>query len=176
MEEQAFNITDPIAVDLTDVVEQRLLAPASSNVKVRINKASSQTNKDGDIKSLKLEVRIIEGIPVNNPETGETELKYQNKPLFTNMMDLCYWADSESRNSNWFKTKQHLVEFKKFCKALDLPMQIQVNDEFLMGLINRELLVDIQHEKETMIDPDTGERKETGGFRERLRNWKKVSS
>lgn len=169
-----FEVVEEVMVgDLTDVKEQRSVVPPSQNVLVRIAKAGVQENKDKDIKGLKLEVRIVNGIEVLDTESGVTEMKYANKPLFTNLMDLCFWANAETRTSNWWKTKQYLVSFKKFCMALDLPLKdIKVNDEMLQALVGMELLVDITHEEEQVLDSTTGKYVGTGTYRERLRNWK----
>lgn len=175
-EDIPFDVVEEIVVgDLTDVKEQRSIVPPSQNVKVRIAKASMQENKSKDIKGLKLEVRIVDGIEVMDTESGVSELKYQNKPLFTNLMDLCFFADPSTRNSNWFTTKQHLVGFKKFCVALDVDVKaIKINDEFLQELNGREVLVDIRHEEESVLDSTSGKYVGMGTFRERLVNWKKA--
>lgn len=175
-EEVPFDVVEEVVVgDLTEVKEQRSVVPPTQGVKVRIAKAGVQENKDKDIKGLKLETRIVDGIEVLDTESGVTEIKYQNKPLFTNLMDLCFSANPQTRNSNWWQTKQHLVNFKKFCIALDLPLNgLKVNDEFLQSLLGRELLVDVTHEEEQVLDSTTGKYVGTGTFRERLKNWKKV--
>lgn len=173
-----FEVTDEVTVeDLSTVTEQRSITPASSNVKVRISKAASMESKDKDIKSLKLELRIVDGIEVMDKETGEAKMAYINKPLFTGIMDLVYWADTTVKGrseKNWWKNKQHLVGLKKFCQALDIDIaSIKVNDNFLTELLGKELLVDIQHEEDTAIDA-SGDRVKLGTFRERVRNFKKV--
>jgi len=178
MEEVPFEVTpETVVEDMSDVKEQRSIVPASSNVKVRVSKAASMSSKDKDIKSLKLELRIADGIEVTDKETGEVKLAYVNKPLFTGIMDLVYWGDTSVKGraeKNWWKNKQHLVGFKKFCLALDLDVkEIKVNDEFYAELIGKELLVDIQHEEETAPDA-SGDRVKLGTFRERLRNFKKA--
>lgn len=181
MDEQVgFNVTEEVEVgDLSDVKETRALTPQAQNVKVRIAKASTQETKDKDIKSLKLELRIVDGIPVHNEETGEAELKYINKPVFTGLIDLIYWADTTVKGrsgKNWWKNKQHLVGLKKFCQALviDLAM-VKINDDFLETLLERELLIDIGHEEETQLNPETGDRVKLGTFRERIKSFKKLS-
>lgn len=183
MEEVPFSVTEEWVVgDLTDVQEQKVLVPARQNVKVRIANASivDNENKDSgklaDLKGIKLEVKIVDGVPVLDKETGVEEMKYINKSLFTNgALDLCFWADAQTKTSNWFQTKQHLVQFKRLCQALDIPLTgISINDEFISGLIGRELLVDIQHEEQQQKDQATGKYVGKGTFRERLRNWKKA--
>lgn len=179
-----FEVTEQIEVgDLSDVKEQRQLTPVASKVKVRIAKASVQETKDKDIKSLKLELRIVDGIeaPVRdelgNP-TGETKMAYQNKPLFTGIMDLVVWADVSVKGrseKNWWKTKQYLVGFKGFLIAVGSDLKsVKVNDEFLSALIGAEVLVDIQHEEETAKD-EHGETVKLGTYRERLKNFRKVA-
>lgn len=176
MSEIPFEVTEEIMVgDLTEVKEQRSVIPPTQNLKVRINKAGVQENKNKDIRSLKLDLRIVDGIEVLDKESGVSELKYVNKPLFTNLMDLCFWADPSTKNSNWFVTKQHLVGLKKFCIALDIELtNFKVNDEFLSGLLGKELLVDVVHEEEETLDSTTGEYKGTGTFRERIKNFKHI--
>ena len=189
MENEGFQVTEEIDVqDLSDVKEQQMLTPVSKGLKVRISKASLATNakaetgKQADIKALKLELRIVDGIPVLDKESGETVMKYVNKPLFTGIMDLIVWADLEitndkgvvRKNGDWWKNKQHLVGIRNFCQALELPLSaLKVNDSFFSELIGKELLVDIVHEKETVIGPD-GKRQPTGTLREKLKNWKKA--
>lgn len=168
-----FEVTDAYDVqDLTEVKADRNLLPVSKGLKVRIDKAATQSNKDKDIYSLKLELRIVDGI-INQDGVAQ----YINKPMFTGIMDLVYGADTKVKdrdNSKWWKNNQHLVEFKNFCKALDIPLSgIKVNDEFFANLISKEVLVDVQHEAETQTDAE-GNRVKTGEFRERLKNWKKV--
>jgi hypothetical protein len=168
-----FNVTDPYDVqDLTDVKQDKNLLPVTKGLKVLISKAAPQANKDKDIYSLKLELRIVDGI-----QNADGVAQYINKPMFTGIMDLVYGADTTVKGrseSNWWKNKQHLVEFKNFCKALDISLSgIKINDDFFTELIGKELLVDVTHEAETATDA-TGNRVKTGEFREKLKNWKKA--
>ena len=169
-----FDVVDGYDVqDLTDVKAEQNLTPVAKGLKVRIAKASNQANKDKDIYSLKLELRIVDGI-VNNDGVAQ----YVNKPLFTGIMDLVYGAqlDVKDRSNNkWWKASQHLVEFKNFCKALDIELKgIKIGDEFFSNLIGKEVLVDITHEAQTMNDAE-GNKVKTGEFREKLKGWKKAS-
>ena len=169
-----FDVIDGYDVqDLTDVKAEQNLTPVAKGLKVRIAKASAQTNKDKDIYSLKLELRIVDGIA-----NSEGTMQYINKPLFTGIMDLVYGAklDIKDRAENkWWKASQHLVEFKNFCKALDIELKgIKISDEFFSGLIGRELLVDVTHEARTANDAD-GNKVKTGEFQEKLKNWKKAA-
>jgi hypothetical protein len=159
--------------DLTDVKQESNLLPATKGLKVRVAKAKQQANKDNDIYSLKLELRIVDGIP-----NADGVPQYVNKPMFTGIMDLVYGAklDIKDRSNNkWWKAKQHLVEFKKFCQAMDISLSsIVINDEFFSNLIGREVLVDVVHEAKTITDAE-GKKVKTGEFQEKLKNWAKVS-
>lgn len=166
-------VEEVLVEDLSVVNEQRSVLPATPRVKVRIAKANTQANKDGDIKSLKLELRIVDGIL-----NADGIAQYVNKPLFTGIMDLVYWGDLSVKGrseKNWWKSKQYLIEFKKFCLAVGVDLKdIKVNEDFLVALVDREVQVDIQHEEESIVDSSTGERMKTGTFKERLRNWRKA--
>lgn len=175
-DEVPFEVVDEYEVqDLTEVKAERNLLPVTKGLKVRINKAATQMNKAKDIYSLKLELRVVDGIM----DTATGDPKYINKPLFTGIMDLVYGAkDAATRDKpgkSWWKNLQHLVGFTEFCKALDIPSKgIKINDEFLSNLIGKEILVDVTHEAETATNSE-GDKVATGDFREKLKNWKKVA-
>lgn len=174
MSEVPFDVTDEVIVgDLTAV--QQAITPVAQNVRVRIVKASLEPSKDKALKTIKTELKVVEGIPVLNQQTGETELKFQNKSLFPGFMELCVWANPAIKNSTWYKNQQHLLGFKQFCQALSLDIKaVKINDEFLGSLIGRELLVSIRHEQETAVNPETGKREATGTMRERIGSFKKA--
>lgn len=177
-EQVPFDVIDEVEVaDLTEVKQDKDLFPVTKNLLVRINNASKQQNKDKDITSLKLDVRPVNGINVIDKESGEETAKYVNKPIFTSIMDLVYSADitvKERGENKWWKNNQHLVEFKNFCTALDLPLKgLKVNDQLLQDLIGKELLVSIKHEADTMKD-EQGKKVNLGTFSQRLYGWKKA--
>lgn len=186
--EAPFDVNDEVLVgDIDQVREERQVLPPTSNVLVKIksatltSNANDKTEAPATLKGINCQFVVQEGIEVpvldedNNP-TGETELKYKNSHLSTmRALDLCIWADPDTKTSRWFKNKQHLVEFQKFCKALDIPLKgISVNDEFLTNLVGRELRLDITREANQSKDIETGEYKDNGTFRNRVRNFKKV--
>ena len=173
-DEAGFQVMDELAVgDLTAV--QQAITPVAQNVRVRIAKAKVEASKDGNLKTLKTELKIVEGIPVMNKDSGEAELKFQNKSLFPGFMELCVWANTAVKNTQWYKNQQHLLGFKQFCQALSIDIKdVKINDEFLSSLIGRELLVSIRHEEETAINPESGKREKTGTLRERIGQFKKA--
>lgn len=178
---EGFDVVDQFEVqDLTDVKKEQQLFPATKDLKVRIEQAALQTNKDKDIYALKLTLRVVDGIPGEDGQMGRV-----NAPIFTSMMDLVYGANVDVKDrasNNWWKNKQHLVEFKNFANALGLSLSgIKINDEFLSNLIGQELLVTVKHEAETISDPSgslgkNGKVKKiaTGDFSQKLTNWKKA--
>lgn len=178
-EKVGFEVMDPIEVgDLSVVREQKFLVPAAQNVRFKIGKASIGENKSKDLKFLKLELRIVDGIPVNNQETGQVELKYQNKPMFTGVMDLVLWADMSVKNradKNWWQTKQHQVELVRFLNAIGADIKnVTVSDDALQAWVGAEVMADVVHEAVQTLDATTGEYKDSGTFRERVRNFRKA--
>lgn len=184
MSEVPFDVTEEVVIeDLSAVKEQKSLVPVTPKLRVKIAKASVQKSKGGDIKSLKLEVRIVDGIEVSDKETGAVEVKYKNKPMFTGMMDLVVWADLTVKNrgnSEWWKTRQYQVELRKFLSALgyDPKSPPKINDDFFAVIADQEVLVDVTHEEESIkrVNENIGHEEYvgTGVFRERLRNWSKA--
>jgi len=174
MDNVPFDVVNEYEVaDLTDVKADKNLFPATKDLKVRINKVALQTNDDKDIRTLNIELRVVDGIPNNDGGMERIEA-----PIFTGFMDLVYGADLTVKgraDNKWWKNNQHLVEFKNFCKALDIPLAgIKVNDQFIADLIWKELLVSVVHQAETIKDQD-GKKVKTGEFQQRLSNWKKVA-
>lgn len=173
MSEVPFEVTREFDVqDLTDVKADKNLFPVAKDLLVRIAKAGTQQNKNKNIYALKLELRTVNEFPL-----ADGKVINPNYPIFNSLMDLVYGADMnvDGRSENkWWKKSQHLVEFKNFCKALDIPLVgIKVNDEFLSSLIGREVLVSVAHEAEKVTN-EQGEKVATGEFSQKLRNWKKA--
>lgn len=166
---------------LEDVKEIKQIVPATSNVRMRISKAETMASKDEAIKSLKLTLRIVDGIEVQNKETGEMELKYKDKPMFTGLMDVPFWADLAVKTKPWWKNKQYLVNLKKLCLALEIDLKevkvdangvVDVNP-LLMLLEDREVICDIRHEENQVRSPE-GDYVGDGTFKEKMINWRKA--
>ena len=172
-EEEGFQVTDEYDVqDLTDVKADKNLFPVTKDLLVRIAKAATQKNNNKNIYALKLELRTVNEFPLT-----EGKVIKPNYPIFNGLMDLVYGADMEvddRKNNKWWNKSQHLVEFKNFCKALDIPLAgVKINDEFLSGLVGREVLVSVVHEAEKIAN-DAGEKVATGEFSQKLKAWKKA--
>jgi hypothetical protein len=179
LDETGFDVVDAIAVGDLSAVQSQVM-PQAQNVKVQIVKAAVKASKDGDLKSLNVEFKVLEGITVTDAETGAEVTKYVGKSIFPGFMDLVVWANPETKTSQWYKDKQHLLGFKEFCKALEIDLKsVVVNDEFISSLVGRELTCNIVHEAETaqQVNQDTGkqERVKTGAVSVRLKNFRKVA-
>jgi hypothetical protein len=166
-----FEINEPVEVgDMKDV--QQDILPVCQNVKAEIKKASIAMNKDHNLKYIKLELQLVDGIPTQNDD-GETEYRYRNKTVFPGMLESLIWADPVQKTSDYFKKRQYLLPFKEFCKALDLEGSIVVNDDFLTALVGRHILFSVKHEANRVLDAD-GSRIPDGTFRERVYGWKRA--
>lgn len=169
--EVPFEVSEPVEVGDLSTVQADIL-PVCQNVKGEIKKASIAKNKAGDLKYLKLEMFIVDGIPTPNDD-GEIEYRYRNKTVFPGMMECLIWADPNTRTSDFFKKRQHMLPFKEFTKALDITGSVTVNDSFLASLIGRHILFSVKHEPNRVLNED-GTRVADGTFRERIYGWKKA--
>ena len=184
-----FEVTEEtVLTDLDAVQEQRQIKPKAQGLRVKIEKPairkslndnSKDAPKEGPnnpvaFKYLNCSFRILDGISVpvydeNGVATGETELKFKNSVVFPNRMDLIFWHNPECKTSDWWKNRQYIFGFKALCKALSFELkEVRVNDEFLMLLKDRELLIDIDHEEETEMKEGAWVKK--GTFKERIKN------
>lgn len=179
LEEVGFGVTEEFELgDLTEVKEDRIVLPVTSGVLFRIQKATSRTSKDGSIKSVSAEMRLVEGIdvPVKDAQgnfTGSVEKKYQNKPMF---VDLQYWVDTAIRDSQRYtsKNKPYLVPLKQFLAALgyDLTSPPKLNDEFYAAIAGRELRGDIQLREVRLKNPVSQEWEGTGEYVNEIKKFR----
>jgi len=178
--EAPIQVTDPVeSQDLADVKEDRGIVPATKDVLLRITKVSISTSEeDGNpvLKFLNLEARIVEGIEVpkvdeDGNQLGETEMKYKGKPMFPSMF--C-WADMEKKTSNWYKKKQHLVQYKYFLQAMGYTVSPTptLTDEVLTEMLDKEIRGNIRVVPIQAKNPDTGKYENTGDLKNEVINWK----
>src|SRR3990167_1298065 len=98
MDEAPFSVTEEYQLgDLTEVKEDRVVLPVQSGVKFRVQKASQRTSKDGSIKSVTVQLNLVEGILMH-----DGQVRYQNKPMF---VDMPYWADPAIRTAPRYSGK-----------------------------------------------------------------------
>ena len=158
MEEAGFDVTEPVEVDLTDVREERVLLPPTSNVKLRIRKVTIVANKDNTYRQLNPSFQVEEGILVGG------EIKYKGAVVFER---ICYYADPSyskpggSKNPEWFQKRQHLVALQQLMKALGIDMKTTINDEFLSSLGNQVVLASIGQKPNNFTAKDGTEVKTT---------------
>lgn len=165
--------SDSVVVENLSSVQPDIL-PVCQGVLGRIKKASIKPSADRSLKSLKLELTIVDGIPLTNPETGDTEVKYIGKAVFPGFNDLLIWADPVKKTGRWFASKQHLLPFKQFCTAMGFDLKsVKVDNTFCQELIGRTVLFNVRHEAESQLD-EKGNRVKTGLLRERIGGWKRA--
>lgn len=171
--------SDSVVVEDLSSVQPDIL-PVCQGILGRIKKASIKPSADRSLKSLKLELTIVDGIPLTNATTGETEVKYVGKSVFPGFNDLLIWADPVKKTSRWFTAKQYLLPFKQFVSAMfdvksdpALISKLTINQEFCSDLIGRTVLFNVRHEAESQLD-EKGNRVKTGLLRERIGGWKRA--
>lgn len=122
---------------LDNIIEQKILIPATRNVNMKITKAENFVNKDNTYRQINMQLRITKGID----EAG----KYKNKVVFARV---CYYADPTVYTKDFFKNKQHLVGLKQLVKATGIEFNGKVDGHFIDALANtNELRVDITIKK-----------------------------
>ena len=162
-----------------EVKEDTIVLPVNSNVLFRVQNASQRTSKDGSIKSVTAELRLVEGVQVPKKDaagqlTGESEIKYVNKPMF---VDLNYWVDTTVRNSPRYTSpnKSYLMPLKQFLGALGYdPQGTKLNDDFYAAIKGREIRADITVREVRIKNPVTGEWQGTGEHRNEIRKFRAV--
>lgn len=167
-EEAPFQVGEEIEVgDLSGV--QRSVLPAAKDVRFEVMSTSVETTKSGHIKYLKAKLRIVNGIPGADPETGELTMQHANKIAFPGVLDLCIWHDPNGPDpKGWWKqqdagSREYLLGFRKFSEALGFDIKaIKVNDEYHLKAAGQHVLGTIRHETD----------KDTGQVSERFGNWK----
>ena len=148
-EYEGFNVTDEVDIgSLDDVQEQRQLIEPCKSVKFKVKNASDKSNDDKTYRQVNLECQIVDGI--------DGEGKYKNKVVFHRF---CYYADPEQYTKDWFKTKQHLVEFKKLYQGVtkrngekiapifSVNDATKVNDTLFQETIGQMFVADIAQKK-----------------------------
>lgn len=181
MEDAPFSVTEEYALgDLSEVKDDVQVLPVSSNVLFRVNKGSTRVSRDGSIKSLSLDLRLVEGI--NMPQrdgqgnlTGVIEKRYINKPMF---VDLPYWVDTAIRTKERYtgKNQSFKVPLKQFLMALGYPINPapSISDGFFSEIVGRELRADITHREIQVKSPISGVYEGTGDYRNEVRRFRGV--
>ncbi len=138
---------EPVEIgNLEDIKEERTVIPATKRVKFRIVKAENRTNEDNTYRSVNLQLRIVDGI--------DEEGKYKGKMLFSRV---CYYADPNAYTKEFFKKKQHLIQFKYLLKAVGLENVQKFDGKVLEQLENQEVYGDIVVRPRPIIHENTGE-------------------
>ena len=180
MDEQVpFEVGEQFALgDLSEVKEDRTVLPVSSNVLLRISRASSRLNAKSGITSLNLQVNLVEGVDVPEKDqvgnlTGNLTKKYANKVEF---VELPYKVDPALRTEpRWVsKNRPYLIPLKQFVLALgyDLKNAPTIGDAFCQELTGREFRADIIHREVRRKNPVSGEYEGTGEYRHQFQGFR----
>lgn len=129
-----------------------------------------QKDDNGQLLAARLNVRAAIG-PMGVDGSG----KYAGKNLFA---ELLTWYSEERYTSDWWK-KQARFPYKSFLKAMgyDPASPPKVNDEFVIGLQNREFIADVVKEEIQQKTSEVNEKGKavyvgTGDFKNVLKNFK----
>ena len=164
VENKGFEVLDEVEIGtLDDVKEQRTVLPPTKGVKLLITKAEPRGSKDGAYRSINLACKLVDGI-------GE-EGKYKNMVVFSSV---CYYADPDQYNKDFFKNKQHLVQLKYLKGAVILTDPTKVNDQFVSELANQYVVGDIVQTKPRTYTAADGTEVTTDIGNE-VRNFKKIA-
>lgn len=142
--QEHFGGIEPVNVgDLSDVQEQKLLIPATKNVKLLIKDADMRTPKDhNDYRWINLQLQLVDGID----EAG----KYKGKVVFGMV---AYYANPAVYTKDFFTSKQHLVNLKQLIAATGIDGSIDGHTpEKLKGKV---VLADIWQKKD-LTDNEVG--------------------
>lgn len=180
-------IDEVVLQDLDAVQEQKQVLPVANGVRVKIKKATVRKSLEDNSKDavegpenrwaykyLNVSFTIVDGISVpilddNGNPTGESEIKYKNKILFSNRMDFVFTHNPDVKTTQWWKDKQYIFGFRSLAKALGFELkELKINDAFLAEIEGKELLIDIGQEEEQ--EKKDGEWVGKGTFRNVIRN------
>ena len=164
--------------DGTQVREDKVVLPVTSNVLLKVQKASQRTNEKSGITSINVQVQMPEGIEL--PEkaadgsfTGGMVRKFVNKVDF---VEFPVAADPAKRTEEkWTKaTRPYLVPWKQFMVAVGESISPfpKINDEFLQSLTGREVRCDIK-QREVRIQVE-GTWKGTGEYKHEFKSFRKA--
>lgn len=173
MDDTPFEVVEEYQLpSLTEVKEDRVVVPAADSVLMTVTNANMRTSKDGSIKSVALQLRLNEGIPV--PSENGIETRYQGKIMFA---DLPFWADTAIRTGTRYtgKNQSYLNPLKLLLLALgyDIANPPKISDTFLNDIKGRELRANIGlREIRTQDPPGSGKYVGTGEYVNELRNFK----
>jgi len=195
MSDEGFDVIDSIEIgDLNEVKEQRFVLPPLSNLRVRVKKVKAAMNKDQDTATLNISFQVVDGVPVTNSETGETEMKYADMLIPQFPQRITYWVHPDKvklkvetakkeTTRQWWKTQQYMVEFKQLISACGIDPSLNDYrksdrridmDSLVQTLIGCELLCNVIKKEDQARDPQTGEYKGVGTYQNQLSSFRRA--
>ena len=126
---EGFEVTESLSLgSLEDVKEEKVLIPPSRDALLRIKKATNTLNADATYRQVSVQFVVEDGILIGN------ETKYKGSTVFGKY---CYYADAEKYTKDYFKKRQHLVQFKNLINAIGEDVaNVEVNDELWSKMSN----------------------------------------
>lgn len=172
--EEGFAVTEEVEVgDLSTQQGNDVIDP-HRKVRFVIRKASVRPyQKDGESswrkKFLALDIAV-------SGEGVDGEGKYKNKHFFPDLLLVANTSHYPELDTDHYRTKARF-DTKVFLKAMgfDPAAPPKINDDFLIGLAEREVYADITR-REIQQAPGEGETKwkGTGEFKNEIKNWRAV--
>jgi len=170
-------IVDDETMDLSAVKQEVFVIPPARGIKFFIAKIDRyEKDKNGELRDyrfIKLQLAIEDGIPgTTKNDAGEEEeiMKYKNKMMF---QTVCYYANSEKYVSDFFKKKQHLVQFKMLASAIGLDLNNLKVSDVIQNAEKSFITADITQSDET-IKNEEGKRVKTGDRINEVKNFRAV--
>ena len=190
---EGFDVFENIEIEDIDAVKKvSNVIPATSGVKLKLSKVTSEWNKDKDMAMLAVSLKIEEGIPVFDPETGETEVKYKGSMATQFPVRFIYYVSlakqaakeksAKKSTAAWWKNKQYLVEFKQLLVACGIDPKLEEFktegrlqvDALVSALKDREVLGDIKEVNDQAFDKETGEKKKLDSTHNEVKNLRRI--
>jgi len=180
MNDNGFDINEPIEMDdLSTQTSEDVLDPvrrvpfvvkkATIRTQLEDNKHVQSEDNRWKVKRLALQLAI-------GTEGTDGEGKYKGKYLFPELILTFNVADFPEQYSTEYYQKRARADTKAFFQALgfDVKALPTITDEFLVDLIDREVIADITRKERRTFNPETEEWEGTGEYINNITNYKVV--
>lgn len=167
-----FDVTDEVDVgDLSTQQGSDVIDP-QKQVRFEIRKASVRDYTKRDETEWRKKFLALDLVVTSDGVDGEG--KYANKHFFTDLLLVANTTSFPELDTDHYKTKARF-DFKTFLKAMgfDPAKPPRINDDFLTGLVERNVIADIQ-KKEIQNPPSEqgGKWIGTGEYKNEVRNFR----
>lgn len=178
MSDYGFSVNDVIEVgDLSTQTAEDVLEPAR-RVPFVIKKVAIRTqledNKTAESDSNRWKAKRLAVQLAIGPEGTDGEGKYANKRLFPELLLTFNVADFPEQYDTEYYQKRARADTKGFFTALgfDVTALPPITDEFLIDLVEQEVLGDITRKEKKEFNPETDKWEGTGIFINPVTNYR----